>query len=138
MSAAAFMEPLAPAQEVPPPEVADLAWGAPCHTSGRGDVWEARWAAGDKSEAGWPLRVRAVPLPPGERGRERAIRIAQDFLQIRHDHLVPLVSALPWREGLVLVSEAVPVALTLQEALVRWGSLNPGQVVTLGLPLLDE
>ncbi len=131
------MEPLAPVQEVPPPEVADLAWGAPCHTSGRGDVWEARWAAGDKSEAGWPLRVRAVPLPPGERGRERAIRIAHDFLQIRHDHLVPLVSVLPWREGLVLVSEAVPVALTLQEALVRWGPLNPGRVVTLGLPLLD-
>jgi len=147
MSAAAFIEPLAPAQEAQPPEVAELAWGAPCHTSGRGEVWQARWAdsadsadsagGADGSQAAWPLRGRAVPLPPGDRGRERAVRVAHHYLDVRHDHLVPLVDALPWREGVVLVSEATPVALTLRAALERWGSLSPGQVVTLGLPLLD-
>ena len=144
MSAAAFIEPLAPAQEAQPPEVAELAWGAPCHTSGRGKVWQARWAGSadgadgaDGSQAAWPLRGRAVPLPPGDRGRERAVRVAHHHLDVRHDHLVSLVDALPWREGVVLVSEATPVALTLRAALERWGSLSPGQVVTLGLPLLD-
>lgn len=44
-----------------PPEVPELVWGAPCGTSGRGAVWQARWATGDdpdEGSAGWPLRAR--------------------------------------------------------------------------------
>lgn len=123
-----------------PPEVPELVWGVPCGTSGRGAVWQARWATNDDRDddsAGWPLRARAVPLPPGDRERERALRVGRDHVGFDHEHLVPVVDVLGWRDGLVLVSAAAPAAATLRQVLERFGPLAVGQAVTLGLPLLE-
>ena len=140
MAAAALDEPLTMHPPMAPPEVPELVWGAPCVTSGRGAVWQARWATGDDPDdgsAGWPLRGRAVPLPPGDRERERALRVGRDHVGFDHAHLVPVVDVLGWRDGLVLVSAAAPAAATLRQVLERFGPLAVGQAVTLGLPLLE-
>ncbi|ONH37367.1 hypothetical protein BL254_03670 [Protofrankia sp. BMG5.30] len=98
--------------------------------AGAGDVWAGRVVA-----TGVECTVRRVRLPPGTAGRETAMRSARLLVELDHPHLVPVIDVIATSEGIAVVSEPVDGAVNLGRLLGVRERLEPGEVVTVGLPL---
>ncbi|MBL7621539.1 protein kinase [Frankia sp. AgB1.8] len=97
---------------------------------GSGDVW-----AGTLEPAGEPCVVRLVRLPGDAARRRRAVAAARPLIELRHPHLVPVLAVSEVEDGLALVMEQVEEAVSLRRLIGARGRLEPGEVVTIGLPV---
>ncbi|WP_232425347.1 protein kinase [Pseudofrankia inefficax] len=97
---------------------------------GAGDVW-----AGRLEPAGEPCVVRLVRLPGDAARRRRAVAAARPLIELRHPHLVPVLAVSEVEDGLAVVMEQVPEAVSLRRLIGARGRLEPGEVVTIGLPV---
>jgi hypothetical protein len=98
---------------------------------GAGDVWRAT------RPDGTAVQVRRLRLPAEEEVREHVRHAGEALAEVEHPHLVRVLQVLPTREGVAVVQEPVAVAGSLRRLLDLRGVLEPGEVVTLGLPLAD-
>ncbi|WP_165485578.1 protein kinase [Protofrankia symbiont of Coriaria ruscifolia] len=98
--------------------------------AGAGDVWAGRVVA-----TGAECTLRRVRLPPDAAGREAAMRSARLLVELSHPHLVPVIDVIATSEGIAVVSEPVNGAVNLARLLGVRDRLDPGEVVTVGLPL---
>jgi hypothetical protein len=97
---------------------------------GSGDVW-----AGTLEPAGEPCVVRLVRLPGDVARRRRAVAAARPLIELRHPHLVPVLAVSEVEDGLAVVMEQVEEAVSLRRLIGARGRLEPGEVVTIGLPV---
>ncbi len=79
--------------------------------------------------------VRRVRLPPDAVARDAAMRAARALVGLSHPHLLPLIDVVATAEGLAVVAEPVTGAISLGQLLGTRERLDPGEVVTVGLPL---
>uniref|UniRef100_UPI002024AD51 protein kinase n=1 Tax=Frankia sp. CiP1_Cm_nod2 TaxID=2897161 RepID=UPI002024AD51 len=112
------------------PPVPGVVLRARVRDAGAGDVWAGRVVA-----TGAECTVRRVRLPPDAAGREAAMRSARLLVELDHPHLVPVIDVIATSEGIAVVSEPVDGAVNLGRLLGVRERLEPGEVVTVGLPL---
>ncbi len=112
------------------PPVPGVVLRARVRDAGAGDVWAGRVVA-----TGAECTVRRVRLPPDAAGREAAMRSARLLVELGHPHLVPVIDVITTSEGIAVVSEPVNGAINLARLLGVRERLDPGEVVTVGLPL---
>ncbi|MBL7519081.1 hypothetical protein I6A84_13430 [Frankia sp. CNm7] len=100
--------------------------------AGAGEVW-----AGMTEPAGEPCVVRLVRLPAAADPvrRRQAVAAGRRLAELRHPHLVPVLAVEEVDDGLAVVMERVPDAVSLRRLLAARGRLEPGEVVTVGLPV---
>ncbi|MGF7237719.1 MAG: protein kinase, partial [Frankia sp.] len=104
--------------------------GGKARDAGSGDVWLATVDA-----TGASCTVRRLRLPPDSVVREEARHAARRLLDARHPHLVEVQDAVATDDGIALVSDPVPGAVSLTRLLDSRQRLEPGEVVTIGLPI---
>ncbi|WP_239311158.1 protein kinase [Frankia sp. Cj3] len=97
---------------------------------GAGEVWAGRMVA-----TGAECVVRRVRLPPDAVARDAAMRAARALVGLSHPHLLPLIDVIATAEGLAVIAEPVTGAISLGQLLGTRERLDPGEVVTVGLPL---
>ncbi|CAO5166827.1 Serine/threonine protein kinase [Frankia sp. AiPs1] len=98
--------------------------------AGAGELW-----AGQIEQSGAECVVRRVRLAPDPVLRSAALAAAQGLTGFSHPHLVPVIMALPTSDGLALITGPVSGAVSLARLLSARGALDPGEVVTVGLPI---
>jgi hypothetical protein len=98
--------------------------------AGSGDVWSATVDA-----TGASCTVRRLRLPPDTVVRDEALHAAQRLVAVRHPHLAEVQDAVQTGDGLALVYDPVPGAVSLTRLLDSRERLEPGEVVTIGLPI---
>jgi eukaryotic-like serine/threonine-protein kinase len=98
--------------------------------AGAGEVWSAVVDA-----TGAECTVRRLRLPPDTVARDEALRAARRIQRARHPHLVAVLDVVPTADGLAVVSVPVGGAVSLARLLDARERLDPGEVVTIGLPL---
>ncbi|MCK9877778.1 serine/threonine protein kinase [Frankia sp. Ag45/Mut15] len=98
--------------------------------AGAGELW-----AGQIEQSGAECVVRRVRLAPDPVLRSAALAAAELTAELSHPHLVPVIAVLPTSDGLALITEPVGGAISLARLLSARGTLDPGEVVTVGLPI---
>ncbi|WP_236706457.1 serine/threonine protein kinase [Frankia sp. ACN1ag] len=98
--------------------------------AGSGELW-----AGQFDQSGIECVVRRVRLAPDPVLRSAAVAAARALAELAHPHINPVVAVLPTAEGLALITEPVVGAISLARLLALRGDLDPGEVVTVGLPV---
>ncbi|WP_462202469.1 protein kinase, partial [Frankia sp. CcWB3] len=98
--------------------------------AGSGELW-----SGQFDQSGIECVVRRVRLAPDPVLRSAAVIAARALVDLEHPHLVPVVAVLPTAEGLALITEPVVGGVSLARLLAARGDLDPGEVVTIGLPI---
>ncbi|WP_261568500.1 serine/threonine protein kinase [Frankia gtarii] len=98
--------------------------------AGSGELW-----AGQFDQSGVECVVRRVRLAPDPVLRSAAVAAARALAELAHPHLIAVVAVLPIAEGLALITEPVVGAISLARLLALRGDLDPGEVVTVGLPI---
>ncbi|MCM3884854.1 serine/threonine protein kinase, partial [Frankia sp. R82] len=98
--------------------------------AGAGELW-----SGQIELSGAECVVRRVRLAPDPVLRSEAAAAAEALAGLSHPHLVPVIAVLPISDGLVLITEPVAGAISLARLLAARGTLDPGEVVTVGLPI---
>ncbi|MBX6389751.1 MAG: hypothetical protein IRZ08_12280, partial [Frankia sp.] len=112
-----------------PPRVPGvLLAGRPVADAGAGEVWSG-------TLDGTPCVARFVPMPAEATRRVAESATAWRLVELRHPHLVPVLAVLPAAGGLAVVTATVPDAVSLARVLAARGRLEPGEVVTVGLPM---
>ncbi|ADP82568.1 protein kinase [Pseudofrankia inefficax] len=115
----------------PPPSVPGVAaLGPSSGDAGVGQDWAGTWESGDL-----PCTVRLTRVPAGPADRENATDAARRLTSLNHPHLVPVLAVLETDRGLAVVSAAVPGAVSLRRLLAQRAQLEPGEAVTVGLPI---
>lgn len=109
------------------PGVSFLGWSA---DAGAGEVW-----AGVLEPTGTPCAVRLVRLPGDATRRRFAASGARPLIELHHPHLLPVLSVREIEDGLAVVTARVPDAISLRRLIDARGRLEPGEVVTIGLPV---
>lgn len=104
--------------------------GGKARDAGSGDVWLATVDA-----TGASATVRRLRLPPDPVVREEALHAARRLLDARHPHLVEVQDVVATGDGIALVSDPVPGSVSLTRLLDVRQRLEPGEVVTIGLPI---
>ncbi|WP_051105675.1 protein kinase [Parafrankia discariae] len=99
------------------------------YDAGAGEVW-----AGQVERLGVSVTVRYVRLPADSLLRAEALDEARSLLGVRHPHLASVVDVIRTPDGLAVVTEPVHEAVSLSRLLGARGRLDPGEVVTIGLP----
>ncbi|CAI7978229.1 Serine/threonine protein kinase [Frankia sp. Hr75.2] len=99
------------------------------YDAGAGEVW-----AGRIERLGMDVTIRYVRLPADSLLRAEAFDEAQLLLGIRHPHLASVVDVIRTPDGLAVATEPVHEAVSLSRLLGARGRLDPGEVVTIGLP----
>ncbi|WP_322755515.1 protein kinase domain-containing protein [Frankia sp. Cas3] len=112
------------------PAVRGVVLRARVRGGGAGEVWAGRVVA-----TGAECVVRRVRLPPDAAARDAAMRAAQVLLGLSHPHLLPVIDVVATAEGLAVVAEPVVGAISLGHLLETRDRLDPGEVVTVGLPV---
>ncbi len=112
------------------PEVPGVSVRSRLRDAGSGELW-----AGQFDQSGIECVVRRVRLAPDPVLRSAAVAAARALAELAHPHLNPLVAVLPTAEGLALITEPVVGAISLGRLLAVRGDLDPGEVVTVGLPV---
>jgi|GEM_PF-3506385 len=97
--------------------------------AGAGEVWAATL------DDGVPAVARLVRMPPDPTRRSQAATAGQRLTELRHPHLAPVLAVEEIDEGLAVVTAQVAEAVSLQRLLAARGRLEPGEVVTIGLPI---
>ncbi|WP_007516903.1 hypothetical protein [Pseudofrankia saprophytica] len=123
---------LGPPREVEtpaPPAVPGVTLGGWPGDAGVGEVWAAML-----DDDATPCVVRLVRLPADPVRRGQAATAGQRLTQLRHPHLVPVLAVEEVDDGLAVVTAQVPEAVSLRRLLGARGRLDPGEVVTVGLP----
>ncbi|WP_026310771.1 protein kinase [Parafrankia elaeagni] len=100
------------------------------YDAGAGEVWSGR-----AERLGTVVTVRYVRLPADPLLRAEAVDEARRQLDVRHPHLAAVTGAIPTPDGLAVVSEPVEETISLSRLLAARGRLDPGEVVTIGLPV---
>ncbi|CUU60106.1 Protein kinase domain-containing protein [Parafrankia irregularis] len=100
------------------------------YDAGAGEVW-----AGRVEQLGADVTVRYVRLPADPLVRAEALGEIRRQLDVRHPHLVSVTDAIRTADGLAVVAEPVPETVSLSRLLAARGRLEPGEVVTIGLPV---
>ncbi|WP_243407645.1 protein kinase [Frankia canadensis] len=98
--------------------------------AGAGEMW-----AGQIDQSGVECVVRRVRLAPDPVLRSAALGAARTLAELEHPHLVPILAVVPTPDGLALLTEPVVGAVSLARLLTARGNLDPGEVVTVGLPI---
>jgi hypothetical protein len=98
--------------------------------AGAGEVWNGRIEA-----TGDPCAVRLLRLPGDPQVREHVRRAGRVLGEIDHPHLVPVIDVIGTRDGVAVLTEPVPGAASFARILERRERLDPGEVVTIGLPI---
>ncbi len=112
------------------PEVPGVSVRSRLRDAGSGELW-----AGQFDQSGVECVVRRVRLAPDPVLRSAAVVAARALAELAHPHLIAVVAVLPTVEGLVLITEPVVGAISLARLLALRGDLDPGEVVTVGLPV---
>ena len=94
-----------------------------------GEVWLARERA-----TGLPVALKRVPAGADLAARDRLRREAAVLAGVQHPHVVRLRGVHGVDDALVLVLDLAPGG-SLARLLATRGTLSPGEVVTLGVPL---
>ncbi|KFB04995.1 MULTISPECIES: protein kinase [Frankia] len=112
------------------PEVPGVSMRSRLRDAGSGELW-----SGQFDQSGIECVVRRVRLAPDPVLRSAAVIAARALVDLEHPHLVPVVAVLPTAEGLALITEPVVGGVSLARLLAARGDLDPGEVVTIGLPI---
>ncbi|MCK9897453.1 serine/threonine protein kinase [Frankia sp. AgB32] len=112
------------------PEVPGVSLRSRPRDAGSGELW-----AGQFDQSGVECVVRRVRLAPDPVLRSAAMSAARALAELEHPHLVPVLTALPTADGLAVITRPVVGAISLARLLVARGALDPGEVVTVGLPI---
>jgi hypothetical protein len=99
--------------------------------AGTGNNWQGR----DRS--GVSVVVRMLRLPVDGKARDRALLEARELIGISHPHLVSVRDAAPTVDGIAVVRDAVPGAMSLARLQARRAVLAPGEVITIGVPMFQ-
>ncbi|WP_242423742.1 protein kinase [Frankia sp. EI5c] len=100
------------------------------YDAGAGEVW-----AGRVERLGVDVTVRHVRLPADPLLRAEAAEEILRLIEVRHPHLVAVTDVVRTPDGLAVVAEPVDGAVSLSRLLAARGRLDPGEVVTIGLPV---
>jgi hypothetical protein len=76
-----------------------------------------------------------VPLESAPGSRREAVAAGRRLVDLRHPHLVPVLGVQEVEDGLAVISARVRDAVSLTRLLAVRGHLDPGEAVTIGLPV---
>jgi len=113
-----------------PPDVPGVTFVGWPGDAGAGEVW-----TGFLESDGTPCAVRLVRLPDDPERRGEALAAGRSLTELRHPHLVPVLAVTEVEGGLAVVMTGVPDTVSLSRLLDVRGRLEPGEVVTVGLPI---
>ncbi|MDT3446130.1 serine/threonine protein kinase [Pseudofrankia sp. BMG5.37] len=113
-----------------PPTVPGVTLGGWPGDAGTGEVWAATL-----DDDATPCVVRLIRLPADPVRRGRAASAGRRLIQLSHAHLVPVLAVEEVDDGLAVVMARVPEAVSLRRLLAARDRLEPGEVVTVGLPV---
>lgn len=113
-----------------PPDVPGVTFVGWPGDAGAGEVW-----TGFLEADGTPCMVRLVRLPDDPQHRAQALAAARSLTELRHAHLVPVLAVTEVEGGLAVVMAGVPDTVSLSRLLDARGRLEPGEAVTVGLPI---
>ncbi|MGZ4618144.1 MAG: hypothetical protein ACXV3F_05345 [Frankiaceae bacterium] len=99
--------------------------------AGTGNNWHGR----DRSGA--PVVVRMLRLPVDGKARDRALLEARELIAVSHPHLVSVRDAAPTVDGIAVMRDSIPGAISLARLLGRRAVLAPGEVITIGVPMFQ-
>jgi hypothetical protein len=111
------------------PVVPGVTVRAKLRDAGSGDVWSGRVDA-----TGADCTIRVFGLPSGGGAVDRALEVARRLVDLRHPHLVTVTDVIPTTDGVALLTEPVVGAISLGRLLGVRERIEPGEVVTIGLP----
>lgn len=98
--------------------------------AGAGEVWGGRIEAG-----GEPCTVRRLRLPSDPLVRDHVAQAGRVLTALDHPHVATVLDVRATREGAAVVSAPVPRPVSLATVLRARGRVEPGEVVTIGMPL---